>query len=82
MHIEINADTGLSSPDGPFRSYELMTGGSTPDELADNAFIVEIDQDGGDQDCHALSEYDERVYQRCMVIIAKAWLDAAEQEVA
>lgn len=81
MYIEITQDTGLCNDSGAFRSYELITSGSTPQELADNAFIVEIDQDGGDQDCHPLSEYCDRVYSRCMVIIAKSWIDA-ELEVA
>jgi hypothetical protein len=76
MYIEITQDTGLCNDSGEFRQFELMTGGSSPQELAENAFIVEVDQDGNDHECHPLSEYCERVYQRCMVIIAKAWLES------
>lgn len=82
MYISITQDTGLCTDDGSLRTYELIASGSSPDELADNAYIVEIDEYGCDQDCKDLNEYDERVYQRCMVIIAKAWLEAELEEVA
>lgn len=76
MYIEITQDTGLCNSDGEFRSYELITSGETLEHLIDNARIVEIDQDGGDHEIRDLGEYCERVYKRCMIIIAKAWIDS------
>lgn len=80
MYIEITEDTGLCTECEPlWRSYELNTQGETLEELIDNARIVEIDQDGGDHGCFDLGEYPDRVYKRCMIIIAKTWLDSQKE---
>ena len=47
--IEEYVDLGIMHQDsGPWRSYELSTSGHTLEELLENAYVSQIDQDGGE----------------------------------
>ena len=47
--IEEYVDLGIMHQDsGPWRSYELSTSGYTLEELRENAYVSQIDKDGGE----------------------------------
>jgi len=82
MYIEVTELTGLRSTCGNYYNYQLITGGSTPTELMENAFIVEIDENGNEGTCNELSKYDDTLFRRCAVIVAKHWVNSEIQREA
>ena len=73
--ITIDTDLGLEYQDeGPWRSYNLTTNGSSLQELLDNATISEVDQDGGDLDYYGFNEASNKIQELVDVIIAKEFL--------
>jgi hypothetical protein len=65
----IDEDTGLCRDDGPFRSYRLQCCGDTFEEMWADAFIWEIDQDGGDHEGYHPEEYGAEVERVCRDMI-------------
>jgi hypothetical protein len=65
----IDEDTGLSTPDGPFRSYHVVANGDNLDEMLDDAWIYEMDQDGESMGDGALGDYPKVVYIRVETMI-------------
>lgn len=47
---------------GPWRSYHLEAAGNTYEELLTDAYIAEVDQDGGELNFYPLSEAGNAVY--------------------
>lgn len=79
--IHIDADTGLHSDDGPFRSYQLQSEGETLIELLENALIWEIDQDGGEHEGQRVYDYSRGDLVRvCELMITRAYLDTMEKD--
>jgi hypothetical protein len=84
MHMLSNVDTKSisieyecigSSDDGPFRSYQLQTEGATLLELVNNAYVWEVDQDGGDHEGGSLGDYRTEVYAEGVAVIRRACRD-------
>jgi len=70
MKFTIDTDTGVKYRDaGVWRNYQLVTCGETAYECFHGATIAEIDQDGGDLDCYALEDADEKVIDAAIQII-------------
>jgi hypothetical protein len=61
-----------SSDDGDYRDYSLIAEGATFLELVGNAYIWEVDQDGGDHDGGPLSDYRQSVYATGIRVIREA----------
>lgn len=77
-YIDIDQPTGLNSCEGDCHSYHLVAGGSTPTEILENAFVVEVDDAGNEHTIIELGDCDERLFKRCCVIIGFAWVDSDE----
>jgi hypothetical protein len=59
---------------GPWRSYELTASGDTFEELAKDATISEIDQDGGELNSYAVGDARPEVYNAALLAMAEACL--------
>jgi len=58
----INTDIGLDYQDTPpWRSYTLETSGNTRSSLMSNAWIEEVDQDGGTIDSYDMESFSSEV---------------------
>lgn len=63
-------DLGIMYQDaGPWRSYALEAYGDTEEEVLDNAYIYEIDQDGGELNCYNVSSANSEVERVAMKLI-------------
>lgn len=72
----INIETTLDSDfqdSGPFRSYELIARGNSIEELLKDAWIFEIDQDGGECSDYELSKATNRLYDLANRIIVREY---------
>ena len=80
MYLEIDQHTGLRSLEG--HDLELVTYGSTPSELMDNAAIFEMDYDGNEVAMHGLIDMDDVTFRRVAVMIGQAWINSEVKEAA
>lgn len=68
--IEISKDLDISYQDeGPWRSYQLEAMGNDTEQLWDNAFIYELDQDGGELACYHVMEAPKHVFEKAEPIL-------------
>lgn len=68
--ITINQDLGLDYQDwGQWRSYELIAGGDSYEELLESASIVEINQEGKELACYGLNRAEPDVYREAVFLI-------------
>ena len=66
----IDTDIGLDYADsGPWRSYNLVADGDSATELYNNAYIVEIDQDGGELNQYDIGELPYKGFEYCLDLI-------------
>lgn len=65
----IDEDTGLCKDDSPFRSLQLQACGDTFEEMWADAYIWEIDQDGGDHEGGHPEDYGDQVECICREMI-------------
>lgn len=75
----IDSDTGESSDDGLWRSYQLVTEGDSFDDLRANAHIFEIDQDGGEAGDHPLDWYSSTKLEAACLELIQAVLSPAKE---
>ena len=80
LNIYIDEDTGMGSDDGPFRSYTLQASGTTLREVLDDAIIWEVDQDGGDHEGPTLYGCGPKLFDRCLDIIERHFIEAMKEE--
>lgn len=73
-YIDISfKDLGVEYQDeGPWRSYELNTNGTTIVSLELNATISEVDQDGGELRSYDLNEAPKAVQAAALKVIREA----------
>lgn len=65
-----SGDLGIDYADqGAWRSYNLETSGDSLTELAKNAVIFEIDQDGGDLNNYSLEDASSEIYNAAIKVI-------------
>lgn len=58
------SDLGVDYQDaGPWRSYGLESHGETIEELFENAYVYEIDQDGGELNHYHIEDASTEVYK-------------------
>lgn len=73
MKYHIDTDLGIMYQDeGPWRSYELVTSGSTKEELLEDATISEVDQDGGELACYSFDDAGNQVSEAVLREIESA----------
>jgi len=62
---EISQDLDVSYQDqGPWRSYQLEAMGDSFEQLWDNAFVYELDKDGGELNLYHAMEAPKQVFEK------------------
>lgn len=70
--IEISKDLDISYQDeGPWRSYLLEAYGDDFEQVWDNAFVYELDQDGGELNLYHVLEAPKNVFEKAEQILKK-----------
>lgn len=68
----VDTDLGIDWQDaGPWRSYQLTASGDNLSALLKDAYISEIDQDGGDLDNYSLKNCDGEVWEKSVKLLEK-----------
>lgn len=71
--VSVDTDLGIDWQDaGPWRSFRLYSEGSTFDELRANAWIEEVDQDGGTLRDYGLDKAEYAVAREAVSVLTRA----------
>ena len=80
LDMVVDTETGITFQDeGVWRSYHLYSEGETLLELIDNAYIAEIDQDGGELTNYSIDNMNKDDHSLCFKLLEDAFIAAIEQ---